>query len=216
MDGLISPLDHWRIPPAFPAVVWILVQGLISAFIPLGFGEWKISLFLRLIQALTSLSDSYVRAWRSFITEISPKPIRGLDCCVSVLLVQQRTPPTSWLKAPFICWWRGNSGRACWERLISGSSDVSWDGLMRVEDAFPPWPSPHAWWVGIGSWLYQLRHWFLYEWPLPVAGLAQWSPAGWTSYMMAAHSPRGQTDISMPLPSPPSSSFLKKKPKPNF
>lgn len=155
MDGLISPLDHWRNLPAFPAAVWMLPQGLISAFIPLGFGEWQISLFLRLIQALTSLSDSYVRAWKSFITEISPKPIRGLDCCVSVLLLQQSTPP------PQLSGWKHHlfvDGVAIRAGLPGdGSSLLRWCQLgwldSRWKRHFHTWPSSHGRWVGIGSWL---------------------------------------------------------------
>ena len=122
---------------------------------PLGFGEWQISLFLRLIQALTSLSDSYVRAWKSFITEISPKPIRGLDCCVSVLLLQQSTPP------PQLSGWKHHlfvDGVAIRAGLPGdGSSLLRWCQLgwldSRWKRHFHTWPSSHGRWVGIGSWL---------------------------------------------------------------
>lgn len=57
-----------------------------------------------------------------------------------------------------------------------GSSLLCWCQLGRldwgVEDAFPPWPGSHGWWLGTGAWLHQLWHWFPSE---SVSSVLSWA-----------------------------------------
>lgn len=134
-----------------------------SAFVPLGFGEWKISLFLRLIQALTWLRDSYVRVGTILVRltlgiDVPPSPL-GIPTTVSVTCHCNEVPPHAVDKNTNHCiysltMWRFGQGLVGTAHVcptgVSGASLVR-GGRCISRVAPVPWLARRCWRLAVSA-----------------------------------------------------------------